>query len=99
MLILFICVISLQTVKPTILNFNELYFNFKKGNYIDLNNYFNFIDWRSELGSDINVATKHFYDIIYEAINIHIPTCTYFFSKYKFWFSTELKKMVFDKKN
>lgn len=92
-------IISFLTGKPNTLNFKEFNLNFKDGNYSEINNYFKSVDWYSIIPDcNINEATVHFYNVINEAINKYIPTRTYFFSKYKIWFSPELKNIIRNKK-
>lgn len=72
-------IIPFLTDKPSTLNFKELYLDFKKVNHNEINNYLNFLNLCSKLsGYNINRATNHFYDIIYEVINKNVPTYTYY---------------------
>jgi hypothetical protein len=91
--------ISFQIDKLNFLSFSETYFDFNSGDYISINNYLSSINWYQEFkGLELNDAISHFYNFIYEAIHLYIPLRTYHSSKYKIWFSNELKNLIRRKK-
>lgn len=61
--------------KPSHFKYNTFYYDFKKGDYAALNDYFHNVDWDSLLNnmSDIHQALKIFYEILFEGINKYIP--------------------------
>lgn len=69
-------------------------YNFKKANYIGLNNFFKTVNWISMFGnSDINVAVDDFYDIVQFGIDTFVPVFTVKKCNAPSWYSRSLKKL------
>lgn len=78
---------------------NEIRFNFHKANYGALNNFLLSVNWIDLYNlNDINDIVDRFYSIIYEAVNLFVPTYTIRKSNFPLWFSPSLKKKVIEKK-
>lgn len=81
------------------LAYTEFYYDFRNGNYRELNNYIASIDWVSCLGSrNINEATNLFYELLWTGIAYFIPLKKYRTSTFPKWFSSELRKLTLEKK-
>ncbi|VEN50967.1 unnamed protein product [Callosobruchus maculatus] len=82
------------------LAYDEFYYDFKNGNYIELNNYLASINWQACLAhSDINISTKIFYEIITFGIAYFIPLKRYKTSSFPKWFSQDLRTLTIAKRH
>lgn len=79
-------------------NHNNKY-NFRKGNYDDLNTFLISIDWVPLFtDTDANQCVATFYHILYSAINIYVPLTTDDLNTFPVWFTSYIKFKLFEKK-
>lgn len=79
--------------------YEEYYYDFKNGNYIGICDYLaSIFEDVTLIGGNINNDLQIFYDSLYSAIDHFIPIKKYKTSSFPVWFSSELKKMVYEKK-
>lgn len=68
---------------------------FKKANYVQFNEFLSNINWENLLQhSDPNVAVAHFYEVIYQGIDLFVPKKIFKTNKYPKWFNYELKRQI-----
>lgn len=73
--------------------------NFKCADYTSLNDFFATVDWLTLFkGCDIDGAVNQFYEILYAAIDRHVPIKSYSSSSFPVWFSSELRRLVRQKR-
>lgn len=81
------------------LSYTDFYYDFRSGNYRDLNIFLASIEWERCLnGSDINLATGLFYELISTGIALYIPVKRYKTSSFPKWFSPMLRNLTLQKK-
>ena len=80
---------------------SEIIFDFPRGNYNELNKYFNGIDWEVIVSSNsVDSAVQEFYSALYAGMELYIPTkrvetCP---STRPAWFTSRLLKLIMMKK-
>lgn len=80
-------------------NYKFSVYDFKNCDYENLTHHLNCINWPEILCNvDLNSAVENFYTIVYEAIDIYVPTIFVGNSNYPKWVSTELKECILFKK-
>lgn len=92
-------IVSPETLSNNLV-YNEFYYDFRNGNYRELNNYIASIDWVTCLGgsNNINEATNFFYELLSIGIAYFVPLKKYRTSSFPKWFSSELRKLTLEKK-
>lgn len=81
------------------LAFSEVTYDFYSGNYPSIITYLATVNWDSLFKDcDINHAVDCFYKVLYDAIYKFVPITTLRKSSFPYWFSSELKDLVFKKK-
>ena len=70
-------------------------YQFRKANYIELNNFFEQVDW-SFLNSteDIELLVRQFYEIIFTGIDKCVPKKAIKSQKYPQWFDSHLRRLI-----
>lgn len=75
--------------------------NFNKGDYLQINNFLNAVDWGELHKGTLDEGVNHFYDKIYESIDYFIPKRIVRSGSrtYPVWFSRALIKIIREKSN
>ncbi|KAG5882411.1 hypothetical protein JTB14_008986 [Gonioctena quinquepunctata] len=91
--------IQIETSCPTPLSYDNFYYNFKKGNYYNMNIFFNNVNWEDLLSNKtINLAVSALYEVILTGIQLYVPLARYKNPKFSKWYSIELQNLTFEKK-
>ena len=72
----------------------EYYYNFKKGDYHNINCNLSSYNWNENVLNiqDVNIALDNFYETINDQINKFVPKVKKKLSTYPNWFSNYLKE-------
>lgn len=77
----------------------ELRYDFKRCDYLAINNYLSEVDWSAALrGLAVDDAVTAFYNHIYVAMGFFVPAYRIRTSCYPSWFSADLKRLIVQKK-
>lgn len=78
---------------------NQLYYDFVKANYYDMNIILAKFDWSNLYKiKDVNIALDLFYDILLNTIEKTVPKKQTYTHTFPPWFSSELRMLIHEKK-
>nr|CAH7721033.1 unnamed protein product [Callosobruchus chinensis] len=84
---------------PSSARYEEYYFDFRNGDYEQMNYYLSYIDWDTLLeNKSVDDAVVLFYEHVFGGIEMFIPLKRYRNSSFPSWFNSDLRKMLKEKK-
>ena len=93
-------IIEYQVLAVNNKNNNKFIYNYLKGNYKEISNILQNINWSyiNNTNSHVNDFLNELYNILYAAIELHVPKYKLFNSNFPNYFSNELKLTIFKKR-
>lgn len=81
----------------TLCNQDSWRYNFRKGDYAQINNYFENINWNLAFSENVNDSLSLFYDIITVALEMYVPKYKIHNDKFPSWYSYNTKNSIKNK--